>query len=1053
MFHFLKSKTLSRTVTRSFCIIACSLILLAHEGYAQGQIISGTITDSDTKEQLAGVTVIIPKLKIGAKTDSKGAYKITNAPAGTHLVEARLVGYQSSTKSITVEAGGTATLDLSIAAKALQQDEVVVVGLSGEVDRKKLGNAIAEVSGAQIAEASTSAAIDALSGRVAGLVVNKPSGTPGAGTYITIRGRKTISGSSEPLYVVDGVIIDNSSVQDNHFQGGAIQLGNRAIDISADNIEKIEVLKGPSASAIYGSLAGNGVVLITTKHAKAVYGDGGKNSTITFSTSIESGENAGRASSEILQTKYGRLPGTNRSWGPLLDTLSPKPAVYDHIGEILKPRISNEQSLSITGGAPEFSYFLAGNRSDMNGLIANSNYLKQDVRANIQLIPFSALTIKSNSNFIDINNPLPQDGSNRSGLLLGAMRTPPEFNNTLVYNPDGSQHKYASYDNPLWSVENNHFLTTVQRFIHSTEASLNPVDWLVMTGRIGLDKYSQFNSERLAVTSAASTGLQGTIDQQRFESSSLNLDFNAIANFKPIEDFSEQFVVGGQTIWSSSSNTGATSTSTIPFYDQISAGNTKDAASSSARSKLVGFFGQLTSTYLDRYTLTLAVRRDGSSTFGSAKQFHTYPKASVALQLPVEDIEATKDILSSVKLRGGYGEAGSPSLPGAYSTNLLYSVYGNNDGWVRNTSAGRAGFTGFRQAGGDYNSLFVLGNPSNISPEISIEREIGIDIGLFSNRVNIEATFYHTNVNDLILNIPTPGSSGYDKKLVNAGSMWNEGVEFAITALPFNSSDFSWKTSFIYSRNYNLVTSLSGVNYVDIYGFQDVQNVAIVGRPLGVFYGLGYLRDATGKILYSTQDPATDYFGLNVSGAPQVDPNLQVVGDPNPQFAMSWRNEFTILKKLNFSFLFDGVFGQDVWNGTKGALNNFGKTKESEDRDQPWFFDGHPVIDNATGKQVNRDVYYQTYANTFTSLIEPNVEKGSYIKLREVSLSYDWDGLKEYYINNIRFSVSARNLFTISNYTGLDPEVNNFAQSEARGFDYFNLPPIRTYRFGISLTY
>jgi hypothetical protein len=282
--------------------------------------------------------------------------------------------------------------------------------------------------------------------------------------------------------------------------------------------------------------------------------------------------------------------------------------------------------------------------------------------------------------------------------------------------------------------------------------------------------------------------------------------------------------------------------------------------------------------------------------------------------------------------------------------------------------------------------------------------------------------------------------------------MWNEGFEFALTALPIKTADFSWSTTFLYARNYNLVTSLSGVSSVDIYGFQDVENVAIVGRPLGVFYGLGWKRDANGKIVYTT-GAADDYFGFDVKGAPQVDPNLQVVGDPNPHFTMSWRNEFTLFKNISFSFLFDGVFGQDVWNGTKGALNNFGTTKESEDRDQPWYFDGHPVIDNTTGQTLTRSYYYQYYANTFYSLIEPNIEKGSYIKLREISVSYDWDGLKDQHINNIRFTFTARNLLTITDYTGLDPEVNNFAQSEARGFDYFNLPPLRTYRFGINLTY
>lgn len=1026
-----------------------AILLCATSAWAQGQTIEGKITDVDTKETMPGVTVSIPALKIGAKTNSMGEYKIKNAPPGKHVVEARLIGYATQTQPVELEAGGTATANFTLSAKALQQNEVVVMGLSGEVDRKKLGNAIAEVSGDQISGAVTPSAIDALSGRVPGLIVSKPSGTPGAGTYITIRGRKTISGSSEPLYVVDGVVIDNSSIQDQHYQGGAIQLANRAVDISSENVENVEILKGPAASALYGSLAANGVVLITTKRAHAISGEGGKTSSLTFSTSVDRNENAGRPGTEIIQSKYGQKGKTSSSYGNLLPADTTK---YNHVEELLLPSYSNEQTLSFSGGIPDFSYFASGVRSDLAGLIDNSTYEKNDIRVNLQLVPFPELSVKSNSNFISINNNLPQDGSNRSGLILGTLRTPPEFANNIIYNPDGTQHRYAGYDNPMWSIQNNHFNSSIERFLHSTEASLTPVSWLTLTGRIGLDKYNQLNEERLAVGSRSSDNSQGLIGQDRYQTSSVNADFNGTISFIPVEDLSTQLVLGSQVIWANSSATGANSKTTLPFFDQISAGATKDATSRLGASKLVGFFGQLTNTFYDRYTLTLAIRRDGSSTFGNSAQFHWYPKASFALQLPIEDWGITPDIISSLKLRGGYGEAGSPSLPGAYATNFLYTVYGNNDGWERTTSAGRNGQIGIRQGSGDYNSLFVAGNTS-ISPEISIERELGIDIALWNNKINFEASYYHTNVNDLILNIPVPGSSGYDKQLRNAGAFWNEGFEFGLTVLPINTPDFNWRSIVTYSRNYSLVTNLSGVNYVDIYGFIGIQNVAIVGRPLGVFQGAGYKRDANGNILLTT-GAADDYFGNDYKGAPQLTDSLQVVGDPNPSFAVGWRNEFTIIHDLTFSFLFDGVFGQDVWNGTKGALYNFGAAKATEDREDPWVFNGQTVIDNATGKPVTKEQYYRQYANSFaTGIEEPVIEKGSYIKLRELSLSYNWGGLKDWKIDRVKFTLTARNLFTISKYSGFDPEVNTFAQSEARGFDYFNLPPMRTYHFSVSLTY
>lgn len=1039
-----------RAILTLFAVVQMCFAISTY-GQLKKNIIQGTVTDADSHEPLTGVVVRLTDIPgLGARTDSKGAYVIPGVPAGKHNVKARVLGYSDRDKPITVVEDQITTLDFALTVAALKQSEIVVTGLTGEVDRKQLGNAISEVDGAQISNAVTSSAIDALSGRVAGMVVSKPSGTPGAGTYITIRGRKTISGSSEPLYVVDGIVIDNTSITDQHFQSGAIQMSNRAVDLSSDDIENIEVLKGPSASALYGSLAANGVIIITTKKARPGSGEGGKATAVMFSASMDRNENGGRSATEIIQSKYGQLGTGSLSWGALLPADTPK---YNHIEELLTPHYSNDQSISFSGGMPEFSYFISGSRNDVNGLIDNSNLLKHNLRANLTLVPFSTVTVKNNTNFLDISNSLPQDGSNVDGLMLGALRTPPEFNNTTVTNPDGTQHRYAGYDNPLWSVANNHFNNDLTRFMNSTEASWTPVDWLLVSGRLGMDKYDQLNLERLAVGSRGSDNAQGFIGQSRYQSSNVNLDFNATGTFKPMEDLSSQLSIGSQTIWANYSSTGATSSTTLPFFDQIAAGATKDATSSRAETKLLGIYAQLNSTYLERYTLTLAVRRDGSSTFGTSDQFHYYPKASFALQLPTEDWGLKSDFISSIKVRGGYGEAGSPSLPGAYATNFLYSTFGNNDGWQRTTNAGRNGMIGIRQAGGDYNALFVAGN-SSISPEISIEREIGLDVGFWQNRISLEATFYHTNINNMILNIPVPGSSGFDDQLKNAGSMWNEGVEVSLNASPLRSESFSWSTSLIYSRNYNLVTNLNGVDHVSIYGFTGIENVAIVGRPLGVFLAKGYKRDANGNILYTT-GAADDYFGNDFKGAPQITDSLQVIGDPNPSFSLSWRNEFSFFKNIHFSFLFDGVFGQDVWNGTKGALYRFGAAKATEDRNDPWIFDGHPVIDNSTGQPVTREQYYRFYGNSFAyDIEEPVIEKGSYIKLREVSLSYDWDGLKDNLkISNVRFVFTVRNLLTISKYSGFDPEVNNFAQSEARGFDYFNLPPMRTYHLGFTLTY
>lgn len=1036
-------------------ITALLLVLLfAGQTWAQaGGVITGTVTDADTKEALPASTVQIPKIKAGAKTDANGNFKITKLPPGTYTVEAKLIGYKTVTKSVTVGENETVTANFVLSAQALRQNEIVVTGLSGEVDRRKLGNAVGSVDGAEVAKATTATAIDAISGRVPGVQVTRNSGTPGAGTYVTIRGRKTISGSSEPLYVVDGVLIDNTMITDQNFQSGEVQLANRAIDINPADIESMEILKGAAAAALYGSLAANGVVLITTKKGTPK-SDG--MASVYFSTALQTDESP---KSYPLQTIYGQLPGTNLSYGPKLPAGTP---TYDQSQVPFRSGLTMENTLNVGGGAADYNYLLSGTWTSNEGIVKGSELERRNLRLNLRGVILKNLDIQTNNNYISINNDLPQDGSNTSGNMLGALRTPPEFDNSIVYNPDGTQHRFAAYDNPLWSQENNKFNTTVGRFIHSTTANWDPLDWLRVSGRIGYDGYGQENIERMAVGSANS-GRIGSIEHTIAKSSSVNTDLSATATFTPMEELELSVVAGGQTIWVDYEMNVLSSNQTLEAFDEITAGANKDARSELTQSKLVGMFGQVTGTLWDKLSLTLGVRRDGSSTFSQFDKFHNYPKASFSYELSKEEfMKDLEDIFSSVKIRGSYGEAGSPSLPGAYTTNNLYTTFGNNDGWGRVTTAGRGELTGIRQGFGTDQTLFFAG-ATHISPEISIEREIGLDMGLFDNRVNLEFTYYYTNVNDLILEVPAPGSSGYDRQFRNAGAMRNKGFEVSLGAWPVRSEDFSWNTIVNYSTNDNLVTRLltkEGDNIygtddqIPIYGFTGTQNVALVGHPIGVFSGLGYLRNADGSIKVST-GAADDAFGNDYRGAPIIlFDSAQIIGDPNPDFTFSWRNDITFLKNFNVSFLVDAVMGQDIWNGTKGALYRFGTHADTKDREEPWFYNGQPVIDNATGEQVKKEEFYRLYANSFQyGIDEASIEDGSYIKLREVSISYKWDGLKDIGIAAITFTASGRNLLTITDYTGFDPEVNTFAQSEARGFDYFNLPQTRSYRFGISLNY
>jgi len=1042
---------------------------------AQQTMVKGKVVDKTTNEPLAGATVTIPDLRVGAVTDKDGYFSF-KAKEGIYFIEARFIGYDNLRQEIVLKAGQTITVDFALTTTGVTTDEIVVIGLSGEVDRNKLGNTIGTVPGKEVAKVVSSNAIDALSGRVSGVHVTRNSGTPGAGTYITLRGRKTIHGSSEPLYVVDGIIIDNSSLYD---PSGTQQFSNRAVDINPADIESIEILKGASAAAIYGSQAANGVVIITTK--KGSLSQEGKPASITYSSSYQMDEKYG---SVPLQTTYGQRikvndtlqkPGSSDSWGAKLPEGT---KTYKQDDVPFRTGYSNIQSLSIQGGVPQFDYLINGTIENIMGYVEGSEYDRASIRANVGVSLLPGVSLQTNNNYISIDNDLPQDGSNTSGILLGALRTPPEFDNKWYMYPDGTQRRFASYDNPIWTQKNNTFNSKIDRFLHSTELKWKPLYWITLASRFGMDSYEYKNVERLAVGSATSQNREGGIDHSRITTKKMNLDFTGTLSQSLMDDqLAMNLVFGSQIIWYENYNDAVSGVKTLPFYDQISAAATKDGSSSFYEKKVVGLFAQLTSTLWDRISLTLALRRDGSSTFGEAKKFHYYPKASFSYVLSDEPfMKDMKDIFSNIRVRGSYGEAGSPDLPGIYATNFLYGTGGFFDPWDRSSVANRAGYIGIRHGGlpADYS---VVAGAKDINPELTIEREIGIDLGFFDNRLSLEATYYYFNTYDLILDVPLPASTGFDQQLRNAGQMWSKGFELSLRGTPFQTENYVWNIMLNYSQHDNQVTKLIGADYITLSGgFVGITNIAMEGQELGVFYGYGFLKDKNGNKVYTQWDdenkaiyyvnPKTeervykDQYGMGYVGAPVHDPNLQIIGNPNPDFLFSIRSDFTFLKDFTFSFLIDAAYGFDVWNGTRGALFNFGTHGDTEDRDELWVNEkgeqvkiyyqdenGNWVTENAT--KVEK---YWTYENGFI-INEPHIQDGSFIKLREVSLEYRWHGLEEWNINTVVFSLTARNLLTITDYTGFDPEVNTFSLAEGRGFDYFTLPQVRSYRLGISIIY
>ena len=1101
-----------------------SLMLMAQFAVAQqasqAQTIQGKVIDAETKEALPGAIVSVPALRIGSVTNINGEYNF-KAPVGTHTIEVKLVGYETKKQTVTVEANQTVTVNFEIKVRATQGDEVVVLGLSGEVDRSKLGAAVGTVSGERINNIATPAAIDGLSGQVTGIQVTRGSGVPGGSTFITIRGPKSARGSSEPVYIVDGVIIDNQQTSPNT---PAVDAGARAIDINPQDIESMEVLKGPAAAAIYGAVAGNGVIIITTKKGK--YNSTERPTKISAAGFYETASPLG---SIDLQKEYGQgingvggtnayqepragqtrgTPGVTLSWGPRLPAGA---QTFDQLNGIFRRPNTLQQTVSVSGATSFFDYYVGGTFDQNQGVFRNSDLNRNNFRANVGFTLLPGVRYSTSNNYITSQTLIPTVGNSISGIYLSALRTPPDFDNTRTLEPDGTQRRYAAYDNPIWTQENNSYVSRLSRFIHNSTLSWDIYQdaatgfFAGVRGQLGLDRYDQSNIYTLARGARdASFGPAGTgavLSDPRFDNQ-LNLEVSATVKYNFTKDIKATLVLGGQSISLRRDLTAASTVDISPFFSQLNAGATQIASSAVVESRLVGQFVQLTADIFDRLAVTASVRRDGSSAFGTNQPFAFFPKASFSYNLTQESfMEGLKGILDNVVIRAAYGESGSPTQPDPYATNFLYGSGGVAAPFARGTWANRLGNTGI-------NASAAGGATQAITPERLIEREVGVNLGFWNNRINVEANYFTTSVFDIIVLFPVPASTGYNSVLRNAASMTNNGFELSIQGNIINTPELSWNATINYARLNNVVNSLSGAAPILLGGFAGSAAFINEGQPFGALQVTGWLRDQNGEVVRSGQtwvqvgpnglmqrnsdgrvisvapnspnsrlvtagafgsfDVANNGAITGLVGAPVQD-GQPIFGfaNPFPAYTLSIRNDFRIFKNLTVSILLDGIFGNRVFNGTQGGLINFGTWGATRDREQPATFEGRPIIvdPNRTsplssfgvtyqpGQQVQMTTLYRGFLSGFV-IAEPHIQDGSFLRLRDVSIQYNSDILKDFGIGQLSLIFSGRNLATFfSQYTGYDPEVNSFGNQNARGIDWFQFAQVRTLRFGLQLTY
>lgn len=1047
--------------------------------------IAGTV-QNEAGVPLQAVTVAIPALGVGAQTNAQGRYTLSvpGARAAGQSVEmqARLVGYKAGTATVTLTAGATITRNFALVVNPLRLSEVVVTGSGTSTTREKLGTSVSTVSNEAITKATEANVVNALAAKATGVEITSSAGDPGAGSGIVIRGFKTIEGNGQPLFVVDGTPIDNSTVV-SEFSDAEVSYANRALDINPNDIESVEILKGAAAASIYGLRAANGVVLITTKSGKA-----GQNR-FTFS-SVGTADEVNRTIE--LQQKFGRgtngttpTCGTNslcqlRSWGAAIPNGT---RTFDHAKDIFRTGAQFDNNLQMSGGDANRTFFLSAGWFDQQGIAKgpNSSLTRYSGRLKGTQNISPTLRIGGNILYTDLNQRALQKGNNLNGLMLGATRQPADFNPLPYKTPEGWQRAwsfptvtrpgvYQIFDGPYWVANEQRNTSDVGRSIGNVSVDWTPRSWFSLAYSLGAD-YG--NEARVVGLPPYSSGDANTGQMYQATNTNLIVDHNLLATFsKQVAKSVNGRVVFGQNLNHSNfrslqvKGTGFIDPALFTLNNVISTNLQPQNFESTVN--IAGYFTQVEADLWDQLYLSAGIRADQSSALAKENRTAYFPKGSVAWNAAkLLGLEDEKGILSYLKVRAAYGEVGRQPFAYQILTNLSAgaAAFAFGGGSTNTSQAGNPGLV--------YSSL--QGN-SNLKFERTGEMEAGFDFGLLSQRIDGSVAWYDATSRNVIFGISVPGSTGFTNQASNDARVRNRGWEVSLNGRILQRQNFDWDVGVNFTRNRNRVVTLGGSEFVGAVGGFGVSTV-VAGQPIGTFYADDFVRcrkgDTYGGI--SADIPAATLTSLcasapegalyiNANGFPEYDGRNKVIGDPNPDYLMGIRTGFSYKRRLRFSALLDVRRGGDVWNGTRLALQSYGTSIYTIDRggqftfgkDVPGMPSG-PVVGPGAGRAVTvGENWWRTgLGNNFNGPTSQGVEDGGFTRLREISIAYTADNpwvRRHLRMSSVDLRLAGRNLALWTNYQGIDPETNLTGPLGAgRGIDYFNSPNTRSWVVNLQL--
>ncbi|WP_020528350.1 SusC/RagA family TonB-linked outer membrane protein [Flexithrix dorotheae] len=976
--------------------------LIIEEFVTLQSIIKGKVTD-DSGLGLPGVNVLLKGSTLGTVTDINGDYSLSVEDNNAILVFS-FIGYEAQ----EIPINGQSRIDISMAQDVKQLSEIIVIGYDA-IKKSDLTGSVSSVSPQELTAYPTQSAVSALQGRAAGVQVESNNGgEPGAGYKIRIRGSTSINASSDPLFVVDG------------FVGGILP--------SPEDIASIEVLKDASATAIYGSRGANGVVMVTTKR-----GASGK-------TRIEFG------SAFSTQKEVGRMDMLNRAqFLDLMDEATggayvpgPEGVDTDWQSEVLQPGFTQNYSLSFAGGTDNVNYYISGTYYDQKGIILSSNYDRMSIVSNIDLKASKKLNIGLNLiAFYTRKDGAPTQTGAHGGAFPGAYFMGPDV---PIYNPDGSfalARIPTPYDNP--------YAATTQEIRDSREDKLQSnfyaeyallKDFSFKT-TIGLNSsnngYGQYTPTTLldgynkgGVAQVTSSRNLSVLNENYFtyKKSFGGNNFSAVAGYSYQKIKNERVSAGAQGF-----------VSDLFTYNNLAAGTTQLIPQSGLTEQIISsFFGRLNFGLSDRFLFTFTGRYDGSSVFSEGNKWAFFPSGAVAWNIGNENFLENSSTVTDLKLRASYGQTGNQAVSPYQTFAALKPILTIVDG---------------KQVNGLIPSAI---SNDELTWETTTQLDFGVDLGLWENRINVTFDVYAMETEGLLFQIDLPSYSGFPSQLQNIGKMSNKGVELSIGA-DILTGKFDWNTSFNISANRNKITELPD-HSDQFYGFGPGHlelrdpNILREGEPLGSYYGYifeGVYQEGEEFLQGGNQrEGEAKYTDINNDGIFNFD-DRTIIGDPNPDYIWGWTNDFKY-KNFDLNFFIQSSVGNDKFSYTLLEANTFyGQNNASTLALERW---------TPTNKSSNIPRAQNGGNRKFSSRF---VYDGGYIRLKNIALGYNFPAIAKLNIKKLRLYVSAQNLFTITDYPGVDPEnaykTNNSIQDRngTLGFDYGSYPTTKSFTVGLNV--